>query len=114
MGIHLRSITATAKQALRLQSLAWRSTSTSPDRHVPRGHVTVYVEDIDDQKVQRRERFLVPVAYLNQPLFRGLLARAEEEFGFDHPPGGLTIPCREDAFWEITSQLHASRSRKRD
>ncbi|KAG9135031.1 hypothetical protein Leryth_011538 [Lithospermum erythrorhizon] len=29
--------------------------------------------------------------------FRELLSQAEEEFGFDHPTGGLTIPCREDA-----------------
>ncbi|KAF7841118.1 auxin-induced protein 6B [Senna tora] len=31
---------------------------------------------------------------------------AEEEFGFDHPMGGLTIPCREDVFLEITSNLN--------
>lgn len=76
--------------------------------------MAVYVEDIDQEQVQRRERFLVPVSYLNQPLFRGLLARAEEEFGFYHPAGGLTIPCREHAFLDITSQLHASMSWKKD
>ncbi|KAM4099152.1 hypothetical protein ACJW30_07G134100 [Castanea mollissima] len=31
-----------------------------------------------------------------------------EEFGFNHPMGGLTIPCKEDAFTNLTSQLHAS------
>ncbi|CAI0380815.1 unnamed protein product [Linum tenue] len=30
---------------------------------------------------------------------------AEEEFGFDHPMGGLTIPCREETFISVTSNL---------
>ncbi|KAJ7001375.1 hypothetical protein NC653_011718 [Populus alba x Populus x berolinensis] len=29
---------------------------------------------------------------------KDLLTKAEEEFGFNHPMGGLTIPCREDKF----------------
>ncbi|PHT64765.1 Auxin-induced protein X10A [Capsicum annuum] len=32
-------------------------------------------------------------------------AQAEEEFGFDHPMGGLTIPCKEDVFMDVTSRL---------
>uniref|UniRef100_M4E4F9 Auxin-responsive protein n=1 Tax=Brassica campestris TaxID=3711 RepID=M4E4F9_BRACM len=37
---------------------------------------------------------------------KGFLAvKSEEEFGFDHPLGGLTIPCPEDAFFNVTSQL---------
>ncbi|WOG86882.1 hypothetical protein DCAR_0206101 [Daucus carota subsp. sativus] len=28
---------------------------------------------------------------------------SEEEFGFDHPDGGLTIPCREDVFTDLAS-----------
>ncbi|PPD90712.1 hypothetical protein GOBAR_DD12350 [Gossypium barbadense] len=28
-----------------------------------------------------------------------LLSIAEEEFGFNHPMGGLTIPCREERFY---------------
>ncbi|CAN1852700.1 Auxin-induced protein X15 [Linum perenne] len=26
---------------------------------------------------------------------------AEEEFGFDHPMGGLTIPCSEEIFASV-------------
>ncbi|RVW93303.1 hypothetical protein CK203_022287 [Vitis vinifera] len=33
---------------------------------------------------------------------------AEEEFGFDHPLGGLTIPCREEAFIDLTYSLNCS------
>ncbi|KAG5574328.1 hypothetical protein H5410_054462 [Solanum commersonii] len=29
---------------------------------------------------------------------KDLLTQAEEQFGFDHPMGGLTIPCKEDVF----------------
>ncbi|OWM80351.1 hypothetical protein CDL15_Pgr019631 [Punica granatum] len=105
MGIHLRSISATAKEVLKLQSFTRRSPTSG--HRVPRGHVPVYVEDDDQSTVHRRKRFLVPVSYLNHPSFQGLLAKAEEEFGFDHPVGGLTIPCKEEAFLNITSRLHA-------
>ncbi|RYR55365.1 hypothetical protein Ahy_A06g030601 isoform C [Arachis hypogaea] len=30
---------------------------------------------------------------------------AEEEFGFTHPMGGLTIPCTQDTFIHLTSLL---------
>ncbi|GFQ07642.1 auxin-induced protein x10a [Phtheirospermum japonicum] len=45
------------------------------------------------------------VSYLNHHLFQELLSLAEEEFGFHHPMGGLTIPCSEDSFVDLTSQL---------
>ncbi|WRX14171.1 Small auxin-up RNA - like 10 [Theobroma cacao] len=45
----------------------------------------------------QRKRFLAPLSFLNQPLFQDLLSKAEEEFGYDHPMGAVTIPCREDA-----------------
>ncbi|KAL1316918.1 hypothetical protein AAHE18_15G099300 [Arachis hypogaea] len=35
-----------------------------------------------------------------------LAVQAEEEFGYDHPMGGLTIPCSEDVFQQITSHLN--------
>ncbi|CAN7067852.1 unnamed protein product [Brassica rapa subsp. trilocularis] len=39
------------------------------------------------------------------PSFQALLSKSEEEFGFDHPMGGLTIPCPEDTFITVTSGL---------
>ena len=44
--------------------------------------------------------------FLNQPSFQELLSKAEEEFGFDHPMGGLTIPCSEEIFFDLTSHLY--------
>ena len=55
---------------------------------------------------KKMKRFVIPVSYLNQPLFQELLCQAEEEFGFDHPMGALTIPCREDAFIDLISRLN--------
>jgi SAUR family protein len=52
-----------------------------------------------------KKRFVVPVSYLNQPSFQDLLSKAEDEFGFDHPMGGLTIPCAEETFLHVTSSL---------
>uniref|UniRef100_A0A3Q7GWW3 Small auxin-up RNA n=1 Tax=Solanum lycopersicum TaxID=4081 RepID=A0A3Q7GWW3_SOLLC len=34
-----------------------------------------------------------------------LLTQAEEEFGFNHQMGGLTIPCKEDVFVDLTFRL---------
>ncbi|XP_047330119.1 auxin-induced protein X15-like [Impatiens glandulifera] len=69
---------------------------------VPKGHVAVYVGESE------RKRYVVPVSYLNHPLFQDFLSKAEEEFGFDHPMGGLTIPCREEDFIHMTCSLNCS------
>ncbi|KAF5185712.1 Auxin-responsive protein saur23 [Thalictrum thalictroides] len=68
---------------------------------VPRGHIAVYVGE------SQKKRFVVPLSYLNHPSFQDLLQQAEEEFGFSHPMGGLTIPCDEDTFIDLTTQLIA-------
>ncbi|CDY25461.1 BnaC09g39760D [Brassica napus] len=49
--------------------------------------------------------YVVPISYLSQPSFQALLSKSEEEFGFDHPMGGLTIPCPEHIFINVTSRL---------
>ncbi|KAK7351908.1 hypothetical protein VNO77_11672 [Canavalia gladiata] len=67
---------------------------------VPKGCLAVYVGE------NQKKRFVVPISYLNQPSFQELLSQAEQEFGFHHPMGGLTIPCREDVFLDVTSRLH--------
>ncbi|AES89351.1 putative small auxin-up RNA [Medicago truncatula] len=65
---------------------------------VPRGYLAVYVGE-------EMKRFVIPMSYLNQPSFQELLNQAEEQFEYVHPMGGLTIPCREDVFLDITSRL---------
>ena len=67
---------------------------------VPKGYIPIYVGDgVDTQ------RFQVPVSYLNHPTFQDLLQQAEQEFGFNHPMGGLTIPCSSETFLQLTSEL---------
>nr|KAJ0211637.1 hypothetical protein LSAT_V11C400183330 [Lactuca sativa] len=78
--------------------MAIRSSSSSVDI-IPKGHLAVYVGD------QEKRRFVVPLSLLDQPSFQDLLRQSEEEFGYDHPMGGLTIPCREDVFIHVASGL---------
>ncbi|CAN0902465.1 Auxin-responsive protein SAUR21 [Linum grandiflorum] len=70
--------------------------------NVPKGFLAVYVGET------QKKRFVVPLSYLSQPSFQDLLSIAEEEFGFDHPMGGLTIPCSEETFISTTSNLSRS------
>ena len=85
-----------AKQILRRSSLA---VNRAASFDVPKGYVAVYVGE------QEKKRFVIPISFLNQPSFQDLLSQAEEEFGFTHPMGGLTIPCSEDIFNDLTSHL---------
>ncbi|KAL4328513.1 hypothetical protein HN51_035616 [Arachis hypogaea] len=73
-------------------------TSSSKAMEVPKGYLAVYVG-------YKMKRFVIPISYLNQPSFQDLLSQAEEEFGYDHPMGGLIIPCEENMFLDITSRL---------
>ena len=73
--------------------------ASSKTLEVPKGYLAVYVGE-------RMKRFVIPISYLTQSSFQDLLSRAEEEFGYDHPMGGLTIPCSEDVFQNITSPLN--------
>nr|KYP68294.1 Auxin-induced protein X10A [Cajanus cajan] len=66
---------------------------------VPKGYLAVYVGE-------KMKRFVIPISCLTHPSFQDLLRQAEEEFGYDHPMGGLTIPCSEDVFQNITSHLN--------
>ncbi|XP_062082785.1 auxin-responsive protein SAUR21-like [Humulus lupulus] len=87
------------KKTLR-RSLSGNREATLKSSTIPKGYFAVYVGE--DQK----KRYVVPLSYLNEPAFQDLLSMAEEEFGYEHPMGGLTIPCREDTFTDITSQLN--------
>ncbi|XP_019415336.1 PREDICTED: auxin-responsive protein SAUR23-like [Lupinus angustifolius] len=88
-----------AKYILRISNLF--STEAAPmSLHVPKGYFAVYVGDSE------KKRYVIPVSLLSQPSFQELLSMAEEEYGFNHPMGGLTIPCTQDMFINITSGLH--------
>ncbi|KAL9685971.1 hypothetical protein QQ045_023426 [Rhodiola kirilowii] len=64
--------------------------SPEPPQDVPKGYLAVYVGP-------ELRRFIVPTSYLSHHLFKVLLEKAEEEFGFDHH-GALTLPCDVETF----------------
>ncbi|KAJ0031198.1 hypothetical protein Pint_13569 [Pistacia integerrima] len=64
--------------------------SPEPPPDVPKGYLAVYVG-------LELRRFIIPTSYLSHSVFKLLLEKAEEEFGFDHC-GGLTIPCEIETF----------------
>ncbi|KAL5788778.1 hypothetical protein ACOSP7_005727 [Xanthoceras sorbifolium] len=96
MGFRLPRIVQ-AKKLLRQSSFNASQSSTTAT--VPKGHLAVYVGE------SQRKRFLIPASFLNHTSFQDLLSQAEEEFGFDHLMGGLTIPCTEDIFVDLISRL---------
>ncbi|KAK7312285.1 hypothetical protein VNO77_36043 [Canavalia gladiata] len=75
---------------VRQMLLRWRTKARLAASDVPAGHVAVCVGP-------SRRRFIVRATYLNHPIFKMLLAQAEEEYGFcNHGP--LAIPCDESLF----------------
>ena len=98
MAIYLLNIMHAKHILQRSNTFGKHVASTSIE--VPKGHIAVYVGE------RERRRFLIPISFLNQPSFQELLNMAEEEFGFEHPMGGLTIPCNKDIFIDLTSRLH--------
>ncbi|KAL9391362.1 hypothetical protein Peur_015282 [Populus x canadensis] len=96
MAILLKGI-MNAKQILRRSNLLANQAT-----EVPKGYFAVYVGE------SQKKRFTVPISFLNQPSFQELLRKAEEEFGYNHPMGGLTLPCQEDTFIDIISGLNLS------
>lgn len=69
---------------------------------VPKGYLAVYVGEGEDDT----RRVLVPVLFLNHPLFGKLLKEAEEVYGFDHP-GRITIPCLISEFESVKTEIAA-------
>ncbi|KAI4299920.1 hypothetical protein L6164_033340 [Bauhinia variegata] len=97
MAIRLPAI-RNAKHILR-RSLSNSREAISMSTNVPKGYFAVHVGE------EQKKIFVVPISYLNKPEFLELLNKAEDEFRFDHPMGGLTIPCSEEIFIDITSRL---------
>ncbi|KAK9928013.1 hypothetical protein M0R45_025170 [Rubus argutus] len=73
--------------------------TASKTSDIPKGFFAVYGGE------SKKKRFVIPMSFLNQPLFLDLLSQVEEEFGYSHPMGDITIPCSEDSFLDITSRL---------
>ncbi|KAK9698715.1 hypothetical protein RND81_08G125800 [Saponaria officinalis] len=81
--------------------------NTKPSR-VPKGHLAVYVGKPDGDTW----RVLVPVLFLNHPLFEKLLKESEDVYGYDHP-GRITIPCPISEFENVKTRIAAARTKCR-
>ncbi|PON82868.1 Small auxin-up RNA [Trema orientale] len=66
----------------------------------PTGFLAVYVGE-------ERQRFVVPTTFLSHPLFKMLLEKAYDEFGFQQR-NGLVVPCSVSAFREVVSAVECS------
>lgn len=70
-----------------------------------KGHFAIYTKG--------GKRFVVPLYYLNHPIFRVLLEMAEEEFG-TAPHGPLQVPCEEEFMEFVLSLLRKNTSQQAD
>ncbi|KAJ9549586.1 hypothetical protein OSB04_022129 [Centaurea solstitialis] len=81
-----------------------RYLSSAKVTDTPKGYFSVYVGE------SKKKRFIVPLAYLKHPSFQELLNVYQEEFGYAHPMGGLTFPCKEETFIELTHDINLTSS----
>ncbi|PIN04009.1 hypothetical protein CDL12_23455 [Handroanthus impetiginosus] len=68
-------------------------------RSIPKGCVAITVGQGAEQ-----QRFIIPVIYVNHPLFTELLKEAEEEYGFDQE-GPINIPCHVEEFCHVRGMI---------
>ncbi|KAL1822319.1 hypothetical protein DCAR_0310147 [Daucus carota subsp. sativus] len=64
-------------------------------KEIPKGCLAVIVGQGEEQ-----QKVIIPVIYINHPLFMQLLKEAEEEYGFDHQ-GPINIPCHVEEFKNV-------------
>ncbi|KAK9291968.1 hypothetical protein L1049_019920 [Liquidambar formosana] len=73
-------------------------------REIPKGCVAIMVGQGEEQ-----QRFVIPVMYINHPLFMQLLKEAEEEYGFDQK-GPISIPCHVEEFRTVQGLIDRENS----
>lgn len=81
----------------RQEGSATSSTST------PTGFFAVYVGE-------EHKRFVVPTGFLAHPLFKMLLEKAYDEFGFEQK-NGLVVPCSVSTFQEVLNAIECCNGR---
>ena len=73
-------------------------------RDIPKGCLAVLVGQGEEQ-----QRFVIPVIYINHPLFMELLKEAEEEYGFEQT-GPIAIPCHVEEFRYVQGMIDKEKS----
>ncbi len=74
--------------------------SPEPPPDVPKGYLAVYVGP-------ELRRFIIPTSYLTHRVFKLLLEKTEEEFGFEHK-GALTFPCETETFKYLLNWMRSN------
>lgn len=74
-------------------------------RNIPKGCLAILV----GQEGEEQQKFVIPVIYINHPLFVQLLKEAEEEYGFDQK-GPITLPCHVEEFRTVQGMIDKDRS----
>lgn len=74
----------------RPSSLRRHSTFGKLPSDIPQGCLAVYVDT-------ERRRYVISTNFLTHALFKQLLKKSEEEFGFDYE-GGLNVACKSSFF----------------
>ncbi|KAK7304021.1 hypothetical protein RJT34_15011 [Clitoria ternatea] len=77
-----------------------------PPPDVPKGYLAVYVGP-------ELRRFIIPTSYLSHHLFKVLLEKAADEYGFDQS-GGLTIPCEIETFKYLLKCIENEENEKKE
>ncbi|GLJ44452.1 hypothetical protein SUGI_0932650 [Cryptomeria japonica] len=72
--------------------LRWKRGEEFHKVDVPKGCLALYVG-----RGEEHQRCVIPVEYINHPLFQKLLEETEKEYGFEHK-GRITIPCNVSHF----------------
>ncbi|CAN6719656.1 unnamed protein product [Malus baccata var. baccata] len=72
----------------------------SPSSKTPIGFLALYVGE-------ELQRFVVPTGSLSHPLFKMLLEKAYNEYGFQQR-NGLVVPCSVSAFEEVLNAVECS------
>jgi len=72
----------------------------SPSSVTPTGFLALYVGE-------ERQRNVVPTSYLSHPLFKMLLEKAYDEFGFAQR-NGLVVPCSASTFREVVNAIECN------
>ncbi|RZC84081.1 hypothetical protein C5167_046889 [Papaver somniferum] len=88
------------RQTSRYESLVRCDYEESPPT-TPKGFFAVYVGE-------ERQRFVVPTSFLDHPLFKMLLQKASDEFGYTQRDG-LVVPCSVSTFEEVVSAVECTR-----
>ncbi|KAK7278682.1 hypothetical protein RJT34_23717 [Clitoria ternatea] len=73
---------------------------SSPSSTTPTGFFALYVGE-------ERQRYVVPTSYLSHPLFKMLLEKAYNEFGFAQR-NGLVVPCSVSTFQEVINAIECN------